>query len=392
LATLLLELPGAVSRLLLFFTLGGLLLLPVYFIIFLILWALMMILPVDVTALIEYFARWLTDLSPFFVSLLVGDLDENFPAFVVLVLHVLLTLFFGFGNILLSLSALSGVMLRPASGNTFTRFVLGARDPSRRERRFMHQAITQLEKGAPERSRAPNYWYVLDSPYMNAYIVGSTLYVTRELLRSEYLPAVVAHEFGHLNSPDGRLTLALRRFVMPYTYLLNPARGKQVAPGTLIVLDEEMVTGQALIILNFLMVLLMWWFALAGGGLGLYLLNPVWTWYWRRREYYADNYAAQCGLAHGLIDYLEHYQFFDVSVPFHLSAHPYTELRIDKLQWAVEQEAELRAKQPKGEPVQGMRFRYRTPTWWLWLRALLSSIIIAFVMVAVILILINFLA
>ena len=42
-------------------------------------------------------------------------------------------------------------------------------------------------------------------------VVGQALYLHRALVWDPALTAVIAHELGHLNSLDGRLTLALRR-------------------------------------------------------------------------------------------------------------------------------------------------------------------------------------
>ena len=91
------------------------------------------------------------------------------------------------------------------------------------------------------------------------------------------------------------------------------------------------VVGLAFLAMSFVL-------ALAGGGLGLILLNPLWVWYWRQREYAADAYAARCGQAAPLAEYLEDHQGFDVAVPYFLAEHPYTELRIDRLLLAIEQE------------------------------------------------------
>ena len=213
-------------------------------------------------------------------------------------------------------------------GYILTRFALGARDPSLREREALKAALEEVTNGAPPKTIAPTKWFVVDTQEANAFVVGTTLYVTRELIRSDFLARLLAHELGHLNSSDGKLILALRRLILPPVYLMSQSGG-QIAPGTVIVVRGESDTtaylrSAAVWFVSFLL-------SLAGGGFGLWLLSPFWVWYWRGREYSADQFAASCGFASGLIEYLERYQFFDVATPYFLSSHPYTELRIDRL-------------------------------------------------------------
>lgn len=215
-----------------------------------------------------------------------------------------------------------------AGGFLFTRFMLGARDPSRREREAVVAAFAHIEENADGEIVSPTEWFVVDENMPNAYTIGTTLYLSRELIRSPHLAAVLAHEFGHVNNGDGQMTLALRRLVLPPVYLLSQA-SSQVAPGnvTVIVTDNTMsaylqIAGVWL--LSFLL-------SMAGGGFGLWLLNPLWVWFWRQREYEADLFAARCGFARELIEHLEQHQYFDVATPYFLSSHPYTELRIDRL-------------------------------------------------------------
>ena len=50
--------------------------------------------------------------------------------------------------------------------------------------------------------------------------------LSRGLLESEYLPAVLAHELGHLHSSDGKLTAAINRLI------INPLpRAREKQPG-----------------------------------------------------------------------------------------------------------------------------------------------------------------
>jgi Zn-dependent protease with chaperone function len=234
------------------------------------------------------------------------------------------TLFLALSPLLLSLLAfvLQG-------GAWFTRFALGARDPSTRERELMQGALGTIgvrsDGGAID---GPSNWFVIDSPALNAYVVGTTLYVTRELLRSDHLPAVVAHELGHINSLDGKLTIALRRLVLPPVHYLSQLL-KQPAPGNMVVVAAPDPV-QAYIQTAFAWLISLG-LSMLGGGFGLWALNPLWVWYWRNREYSADKLAAFMGFRGELIEFLEEHQYFDVAIPYFLSTHPYTELRIDKL-------------------------------------------------------------
>jgi hypothetical protein len=77
---------------------------------------------------------------------------------------------------------------------------------------------------------------------------------------------------------------------------------------------------------------------LCRGGLGLWLLRPLWGKQWRANEYAADQYAATLNQTNELADFLEtNALIYDQPVPFTwLTAHthPPTELRIDRLQTA----------------------------------------------------------
>ena len=263
-------------------------------------------------------------------------------------LNTIFALILAFGNLALSMIYYSGSSIRQLSGGTFTRYVTGAREPSQRERVAVKQALDAVLDRAPKGIVGFHEWYVVDDPMPNAWVVGTTLYLTRGVIgvaldtvddQNHFLPAVIAHELGHLNSTDGLLTLALRRLILPPVFILSQLSGNYMAPGTLLTggsgnkndqgaFGSNQVMFTFSLIALFLMILL----GLAGGGLGIFLLNPLWTWYWRDREYTADDFAAQCGQAHNLIEYLERYQFFDTATPFFLGSHPYTELRIDKLQ------------------------------------------------------------
>src|SRR5665811_1855996 len=84
----------------------------------------------------------------------------------------------------------------------------GGRAPSQRERLIYEDALARLADTDTE-LRPPRRWFVLDEPSLNAAAYADTLMLTRGLLESSHLEAVLAHELGHLNSSDARLTAAL---------------------------------------------------------------------------------------------------------------------------------------------------------------------------------------
>jgi Zn-dependent protease with chaperone function len=184
----------------------------------------------------------------------------------------------------------------------------GARSPSEREQLVVEDAITTLRQADPD-LRPPRRWCILDRPDLNASVYADTLMLTRGLLESGYLQGVLAHELGHLNSSDARLTAALYR-------LTTPPR-KQVRRGL------RTIT------------------LIATGGLAVMLTRAPWGAYWRAREHHADHYAANLGQAENLAQFLETEALDnDLPVPFIWltdKSHPFTEHRIDKLQHHHEQ-------------------------------------------------------
>ena len=134
---------------------------------------------------------------------------------------------------------------------------------------------------------------MIDDPTASALVVGQALYLHRALVWDPALPAVIAHELGHLNSLDGRMALAARRLSL---FARLPA-------GLLL------------------------------GGLSFVVLGRLWDVWMRRTEFAADAYAAQLGQGAQLAAHLERSQFFDVAVPFLRGrVHPYTEQRLERLQ------------------------------------------------------------
>jgi Zn-dependent protease with chaperone function len=178
----------------------------------------------------------------------------------------------------------------------------GGRTPSARERLVYDDAIAQLRQANPS-LREPRRWFVVDKDREDAAAFADTVMISRGLLDSGYLPAVLAHELGHLNTSDGRLTAALYR-------IATPPRG-QVRRGLRTICF--FTTGAA----------------------GMWPLRAAWGAYWRHREHQADQYAANLGQADTLGEFLdERRALADLPIPFlWLSdhSHPPTEHRVEHL-------------------------------------------------------------
>jgi Zn-dependent protease with chaperone function len=198
--------------------------------------------------------------------------------------------------------ALSFLTLMLPLGGGLWKAQSGGREPSRRERLLFDDALSVL-KQADSRLRAPRRWFVIDEPDPNAAAYADTLMVTRGLLESGYVEAVIAHELGHLNSSDSRLTAALLR-------LTTPPRAPLPFP---------------LRTIGFV----------ASGALGAWIMRVPWAAYWRAREFQADAYVARLGQAEALAAFLERYALHDdLPVPFpwlSRGSHPPTEHRVDRL-------------------------------------------------------------
>ncbi len=240
-------------------------------------------------------------------------------------------------------------LVTPAGGAWWWQQNLGGRAPSEREELAYQDALDLLEHQAQEPLREPSIWFVLDTPQPDAAVCGNALMVSRGLLEGEHLPAVLAHELGHLASSDGKLTAALNRLVVhPPT---KTAEREPRQQGELVVLGPDRMT-QTLLAFRVLSWIVRKLFAFAKGGLGLLVTAPAWGAYWREREYVADQYAVRLGQAEELADFLEiHALIHDHPVPFIWlteHTHPPTELRIDRLRKASFQPL---AVAPGSEPV-----------------------------------------
>ena len=233
------------------------------------------------------------------------------------------------------------------SGHTFTRMALGARHPSTREKKKVFSIISQIQKNAGKRTlEGFARIYVIDSQTEYMYLIGNTLYISSLAINSDYLQSRLAHELGHHQQSDGLLILGLRRFVLPLMYIFvspvrdySTARPKSVqnpaerpdAPEFNIVIPNLVDDSEAETFFAIINRILFFAMSFAGGGLGVWLMSPFWSAYFRERDYTADQFVSRYKMKDELVSYLETNRFYDTSVPFMRNWQPANEQRIDAL-------------------------------------------------------------
>jgi Zn-dependent protease with chaperone function len=184
----------------------------------------------------------------------------------------------------------------------------GGRPPEADELDAFEEAITQLQDVNPG-LRVPKHWFVAEDPGHNAAAYAQTMCIDRGLLESPYTAGVIAHELGHLNTSDARLSSALNLLVVA------PIQTPALQP-----MWSLPFRGLA-------------WLA-SGQAVLIFMSNP-WEMYWRSREFAADSYARELGQGSALAQSLEqgslpHEQPI-LRMRFSRSTHPYTKPRIAQL-------------------------------------------------------------
>lgn len=241
-----------------------------------------------------------------------------------------------------SLAALAGL----PRGHLLTRLEVRGRQLTGAEREALDAALAvPRARGVP----IPRHIFAVDRDGLNAFIAGRTLYIYRDLFRHAGLAGVLAHELGHHNSLDGRLSGAIFGLTLPggflITYMLLGVL-QWVAYGLVMLLLGLVVIifllarrniwgllgalfGASVAVTRFLIIF-------AVGGVGAALLGSLWRSYYVRREYAADAYAARLGYAAQLIAFFEHEVLSDISLPWYSQpTHPPTTRRIEALRMAA---------------------------------------------------------
>lgn len=237
-----------------------------------------------------------------------------------------------YANIFLSLQALW------AGGGYLTRFVLGARQMSTREKETIYAALAEIAERAQRPVKGFSAIYILDTPFDQVNLIGTTLYISSGAVQSEALRVILAHEIGHLDNDDGRVVLALRRMVfVPFQLFLAGVRKYSTNAANP---KPELREFEAMEVFYFLMNKLLFVLcALWGGGLGVWLASWHWAKFFRETDYKADAFVASLGYKDQLIEYLEQGKFYDTAVPYMAGWHPANELRIDHLMFPNRDEA-----------------------------------------------------
>lgn len=219
----------------------------------------------------------------------------------------------------------TAALIYPLGAGRFLADGIGARRPTTEEADAYRDAMGSLPL---ERVKVlPKWLYVLDSHELNAAVVGDVIIINRTVFDSEHLTAVIAHELGHLNSMDIRVSCAANRLAS-LARLTEPMRTSAT---------EERQSGQQLGCLWGLVMLIM---RGCSGGLQTTMMGPAWASWWRLREYAADDYATRLGQAEDLARFLEeNVLLYDVPIRFvwmTTRSHPPTALRIERLRERLE--------------------------------------------------------
>jgi Zn-dependent protease with chaperone function len=210
----------------------------------------------------------------------------------------------------------------PGRGFVWARRI-GARRPSVEEAGIIDDA-RQLLRGVDPSLPEAHAVYLLDDPLPAGAARGRSVVLSRGLLETESVAPVFAHELGHTRSLDGRLTDALDRLKL-WGERPRPAHLHAGAAGQSTGEEHRgILTGLIRLILR-----------LAGGGCAARVLAPLWSAYWRSREYAADAYAASLEQGEDLARHLADVELsFDLPrrrFPFDLAEHPPVALRIERL-------------------------------------------------------------
>jgi hypothetical protein len=230
----------------------------------------------------------------------------------------------GYGPLVWSLLCMLGLR----GGNKETAWEMGGRRLSKtREAVNYGPRLAHIQSLARRGLKAPAAVFAIDSPLSRAWTVGSTLFMTSELLKGKHLMPVVCRNLYYLESGDSRFCLALRRLVMPPAYIFSRFK-HHLAPGNLafaaLSAVEERYAPLALYTGTFLG-------SLAGGGLGIILMSPLIVRYLKGAQGRANIWATEIGLGNPLVDYYEGNAHFDFAVPYIYRPLSSTELQIDDI-------------------------------------------------------------
>ena len=219
--------------------------------------------------------------------------------------------------------SLTGV-LAPGPGILW-QWMVGGRNPIGRDVERVEDALEVLSEQAGGDVGEARF-HVIDGEILEEGVRGQSIFLSTELVYSEYLVAVLAHAMGHLRSWDGRLTEGLHRLSL-WGDVLAPVAGEP---------DRTLGEKTALAWLR----VVAW---VAGGGVARVSLGPIWACYWRWQEYRADEYAVSLGQRDALRECLEVHGMAVERVPRGVSRlfadHPPVAYRVERLERLSDVEA-----------------------------------------------------
>lgn len=296
-----------------------------------------------------------------------------------------------------SLAALAGA----PRGHLLVRLEVGGRRLTPAEQEALDAALAvPRARGVP----IPHHIFAVDRDGLNAFVAGRTLYVYRDLFGHWGLPGVLAHELGHYNSLDGRLSGAIFGLTLPGGFLITYAllgvlqwvayTVVMMLIGLVVIvfmLARVNVWGVLRTVFGICVTLTRFLIIFAVGGVGTVLLSSLWRYYYVNREYDADAYAGQLGYASQLIAFFEHEVLSDIAVPWYTQpTHPPTVRRVEALRLVAERYAQLadtpgapRAPLPvSAPPAPVVRRAQPTPSRWLMIATVAAGVVGALLLAA----------
>lgn len=179
----------------------------------------------------------------------------------------------------------------PGKGVVWCCRYIGAREPSELERKRFARAFKGLSL-SEKLDIATVTVYVIDHPAFFSFSWGRAIVVSRPLVESDFLRAVLAHELCHVNFYDARVCQALSRLVI-WGDPFRPSEKEQ----------HQRVTGFVTLVIW----AHRWLFRIAGGRwlLNFPPLKAAWAAYFRKCEIAADAFAARAGQGPALARYLK---------------------------------------------------------------------------------------
>ena len=235
------------------------------------------------------------------------------------------------------------------------RILIGARNPSGRERAQLERAADRLREEYEElhgrRLRDPRF-QVIDADVFNAMALqGRTVTFTTKLLRhakdkdedgAQLLYGVLAHELGHVHHGDTSQILWMQALLWPLSPFIWTAR---LMVGLLGGLGTIPIFGIPFLLLGWLFIAMVW-ICVLPDRLAWFVLGLT----SKTGEWRADRFAFSVGGRKGLQLFLEEISGEDVYtggtlMDHYQRSHPPVELRLDRLERLAE-EAEQAPRQP----------------------------------------------